>query len=237
MTGRFSMERQAAILPSQRAAALTAVVALHLLVLVAVLTARSAAPIRIAAPTSLSVFSISAKPAPATPTPPVLPSKMPNPPRLLVLPTLPAEAAASAATAPGASCATLEQVTASLLADPAAVDAVVHSPTESRSIADAIVIWNAGWHNVALTIDAPLAPARSALERALATVPEACLDEEVTGPRLVPFPDGEGTTFLVIGSGVWRWRGLLADPALAPAPISPERQWFQRIWWWTGQDN
>lgn len=83
---------------------------------------------------------------------------------------------------------------------------------ETRSIAEAIIIWNAGWSAAAASMDSPLAPARSALEQTLIGISDGCLDEQVAGPRLVPIPAGSnGTMFLVIGSGLWRWRDLTRD--------------------------
>ena len=114
-------------------------------------------------------------------------------------------------TAPG-NCATLDTVVQTLLADQKAVDSVLNLPRDARSVADAVVIWNAGWSNSASAVDAPLASARTSVEHSLTLLPERCLDEPIVGPRLVPVPAGSGTMFLVFGSGVWTWRELIAPP-------------------------
>ena len=59
----------------------------------------------------------------------------------------------------------------------------------------------------------------SAIERIVAAAPAQCRDEEIIGPVFVPIPEGERTTMLAIGSGVWRWSDLL--PA-SPTCLSNE---------------
>jgi hypothetical protein len=191
---------------SQRAAILSLAVALHLSLLALFMTIGVVHPLPAARPSSLSLISLT--PEPAGKPPPALPSKTADPQRSLRPPAFSDEADSDATGAAGG-CATLPLVMRSLVANAAAVDAVRQAPAESRSIADAVVLWNAGWSPDALTPDAPLAPARAAVEDSLRGLPAQCLDEPVAGPRLVPIPDQDRTMFLVIGSGNWAWRQLL----------------------------
>jgi hypothetical protein len=135
----------------------------------------------------------------------------------------PQPAAATTAKAvgiPGPGCATLELVRTSILADPAAVTSVLNSPPEIRSIAEAVILWNAQWSQSAGSLAAPLGATRAAVERSLATLDENCLDEPIAGPRLIPVPAGTGTMFVVMGSGVWTWREVTAELPLPQPPIS-----------------
>ncbi|MDQ3078275.1 MAG: hypothetical protein M3Q83_05470 [Pseudomonadota bacterium] len=204
------MAHEANLPPAKRLKALAAVIALHAALLFLVLA------IRIAAPTppktsSMSVFALNAAPAPpAAPVPPKSLSKLLEELRPPPTPAPPNEVNASGTPATG--CTTLDGVAQALLANPVAVSSVLNAPPETRSIAEAIVIWNAGWSEAATTVDAPLAPVRESVRHTLADVDEACLDEQLAGPRLVPIPAGDGTMFLVFGSGRWSWRQLLTDP-------------------------
>jgi hypothetical protein len=114
-------------------------------------------------------------------------------------------------------------VRTAILADPAAVTSVLNSPPEIRAIADAVVLWNAQWSESAHSLAAPLGAARVAVERSLATLDENCLDEPITGPRLIPVPAGSRTIFVVIGSGVWTWRQVTAELPLPSISLDGER--------------
>ncbi len=133
---------------------------------------------------------------------------------------LPAEAAAAAPSPRGTSddCPVVEDVAKGILADPAALDAIIHAPPDTRSIADAIVIWNLAWApaTAPATTDAqsPLGPVRTNVMATLVSLPQDCLSSIVSGPRLIAVPNGERTLILVFGSGDWSWKSLIEpDPA------------------------
>ncbi len=204
------MAHEANLPPAKRLKALTAVIVLHaaLLFLVLAIRVTTPPPPKIS---SMSVFALNAAPAPpAAPVPPKSLSKLLDELRPPPTPAPPNDINASGTPATG--CTTLDGVVQALLANPSAVSSVLNAPPETRSIAEAIVIWNAGWSEAATTMDAPLAPVRESVRQTLAEVDEACLDEQLAGPRLVPIPAGSGTMFLVFGSGRWSWRQLLIDP-------------------------
>lgn len=171
---------------------------------------------------TLSVVSLTAEaPASTPPPPPTLPSKIvETAPLSDSLPAI--ETDVDSTTAASGGCKILEAVSAALVADPVAFAAVLAAPPETRSVADAIVLWNAGWSPVAATTEGPLSAVRKAVETSLRGIEGSCLDEEVAGPRLIPVRTGERTTFVVIGSGKWSWRELLmSDDRLAlDRPIS-----------------
>lgn len=208
--------------PSERYSALALVLALHAAALLLLLSQRSVLPSVPAKPGSLKVMSLNAQaPREAPPPPPVLPSKLVREIKAeMQLAVATAEQSDSAA-APAGGCVALEQVRSAIMGDPAALSSVVQAPPETRSIAEAVVMWNQSWTAAASSADAPLGPARTAVERSLAAMPEECLDEPIAGPRLVPFPAGTGTMFLVFGSANWTWRDVAQS--IEPAPSMGER--------------
>ena len=194
----------------QRILVLAIVLALHLVLLGLLIIGKGgAAPARIEPGFVQIAMLAAATPATSKPPPPAMPSKL----RALPVPSfslsLQDELDINAAAASSDNCSTLDEVSAALLADPVAIAAIRQAPPETRSLADAVVMWNAGWSAASISDDAPLGPVRAAIERALLVVDDGCLDEVIAGPRFVQIPDGKGTMFVVLGSGQWRWRQLL----------------------------
>ena len=194
---------------------MTSVIALHALLFMVVFASGRALPLPARQPAALALVSLNvAASAKSLPPPPSLPSKFADRTQPVSQPAVANDPNSTALAAPAGGCATLNVVMTALVSDPAAVTAVINAPPETRSIAEAVVIWNVGWSNAASSLDAPLGPARTVVEQSLLTVADACLDEQVAGPRLMPVPDDAGgTMFLVIGSGNWTWRELVTDPA------------------------
>ena len=208
--------------PSERYSALALVLVLHAIALLLLLSQRGSPPEAVPKPGLLKVISLNAEaPREAPPPPPVLPSKMVQEIKTEMQLALSDNLQSDSAAAPSGGCVALEQVKAAIMGDPAALSSVIQAPPETRSIAEAIVIWNQNWVAAASSGDAPLGPARTAVERSLAAMPDDCLDEEIAGPRLVPFAAGPGTIFLVFGSASWSWRDV-ASPT-EPARDSDER--------------
>ena len=198
---------------NERLVTLGIAVALHIALILILLVVRGPMQATVAKSGALSVMSLDApQEAQSKPPPPTMPSKriaeiVPLT-SVIYSETFDRDAKLTAA----GNCATLDIVVQALLADRLAVESVLNAPPEARSIADAVVIWNAGWSEAADAADAPLAPARASVEQSLSLIPDRCLDEPVAGPRLVPIPAGSGTMFLVFGSGVWTWRELVSPP-------------------------
>lgn len=215
---------------TQRFAVLGGVIALHALALLLILALHSPGQ-QAVKPMALQLMTFSTdQPAASQPPKPVMPSKVPARP----IPEAELAKAIENASAPAGmigNCETLSRISQALLADPAAVAAVHAVPQEMRSVADAIVVWNAGWSPAANADDAPLGTVRMLVVENLAGVPDSCLDEAIAGPRLIPVTDGERTTFLAFGSGNWSWRQILDSPdALSPlslpgpAPVQTDAQ-------------
>jgi len=215
---------------------LTTVVALHTALLVAFFAGGDAAAPPLVKPGVISLMSISSDiPAVRPPPPPVLPSKVVDEIKRLTEQALTFDPDSTALAAVAGQCATLDIVTKAIVADPLAVAAVVHAPPETRSIAEAIVLWNVGWSSAASAVDAPLGPARAIVELSLNSVEDGCLDEQIVGPRLVPVPvpDSQITVFLVFGSGTWTWRELVTDPVYSQDIAADDRRakpWYELYW-------
>jgi len=181
---------------------------------------------------AISVIAIDAeRPAAAKPPPPSLPAKVADTFKPILEFSLPDAVESDAPTGATGACSTLGVVLDQLLLDPAAVDAIRRAPPEARSIAEAVVVWNEGWSPFAADPVAPLWLVRANIERTLQSADGKCLDEAVVGPRLLPIPDGTGlgTLFIVVGSGTWTWRAMIAAPvspavSAAPLPALPQPQ-------------
>jgi hypothetical protein len=83
-------------------------------------------------------------------------------------------------------------------------------PASARSVADAIMMWDGHWP--ADTEAGGKALLRALIEREVAAARSECRDEINHGPRLFLAPATGTTVAIVVGSGEWRWRDLLAMP-------------------------
>lgn len=192
--------------PSERFAALAMVVTLHAAVLLLVLAAKGPSHVEASKAGTLTAVSLKIEqPAKAKPAPRKLPSTVPAKPTFAEEFSL-AELEAAGQAAQAAGCPTLELIRNAIISNPTAMASVHNAPPETRSVADAVVIWNAGWVEAAGSMDAPLGPARAAVQQAAASIDGGCLDEPLAGPRLIPIAAGTGTIFVVFGSGNWSWR-------------------------------
>jgi hypothetical protein len=104
-------------------------------------------------------------------------------------------------------------------------------PRASRSVANAIMVWNGQWVPVPGSGgDGSLAPVRAAIVNSLASTSAECLTRVNTGPLFVTIPGFPDTTVLALGSGQWRASDLIAGGTdLGPALISPRNEslWSQ----------
>ena len=111
----------------------------------------------------------------------------------------------------GATCPWVPLLRQALEGDLAARAALARIPRPSRSVANAVMLWDGRWIP-AERLGGPTAlnAVRAAITRALTTGPEVCRSEVVLGPVFVPLLDREGTLVLALGSGEWRGTDLLA---------------------------
>lgn len=221
---------------SQRIGVLVSVVVLHLGLFIAFLASKGAATPPVVKSGAMSLIAINAEvPAQRSTSPPRLTSKLVNQIRKMSAAAANVAPDSAATSAPAGQCGTLDLVTRAIVADPVAVAAVIDAPPETRSIAEAIVMWNAGWSNFATSAESPLNPTRLVVEQSLASVEDLCLDEPIAGPRLIPIPvaDSQRTMFLVFGSGNWTWRELLATPAPVDGTVpdaNDKKPWYEFDW-------
>lgn len=183
---------------------------------------RSPAPVA-GKPAGASVISVSLAAAPvrASKVPVAVPRfRRPNL-ASLVIPSEPTADSASP-TGTSADCPIAEDVAKGLVADPVALDAILHAPAEIRSVADAIVVWNWAWAPAAADLQSPLGTVRTNVLATLRSAPADCLSPIVTGPRLIAIPDGERTMILVFGSGDWSWRALVEPNPPEQLPMNAE---------------
>ncbi len=210
----------------QRIAVLLSVFALHAIFMALLLRhyEPEATPVE---RTSIAMISIDAeRPAAAKPPPPALPAKVAKTFKPIMEISIPAEVESDAVAGASSACSTAGAVLDGLLLDPTTLVTLKAAPPESRSIAGAVMMWNEGWIPAALTPDTPLWTVRANVEATLAKVPDACLDEEIVGPRLLPIPepDGNSTLFVVVGSGRWRWRQMLDPASLGTGQVGAPRE-------------
>lgn len=213
------MRRRAAQPREQRIVVLAMVLAVHAAFFVLLLQHTTQMPPDIKS-TIVSVIAINAeRPSAAKPPPPTLPAKVADTFMPVTALSIPDAVQSDAPAGATGACSAPDAVLEALLRDPAALDAIGRSPPETRSVAQAVVMWNEAWSPFALDAAAPLGPVRATIERTLASLDDACLDEPVTGPRLLPVPDetGQGTILIALGSGVWTWRALIVPPPPSPA--------------------
>lgn len=226
------MERRAAQPGQQRIVVLAMVLVLHGAFLLLMLQ-RASPGIPEIKRSAISIISIDAeRPAAAKPPPLALPAKVANTFKPLTEFSLSDAVESDAPPGATGACSTPQVVLDALLLDQVALDALRNSPPETRSVAEAVVMWNEGWTPFALNDVSPLRAVRINIERSLASLEDACLDEPVTGPRLLPVPDAteQGTILIVLGSGVWTWRRLINAPPMMSTdgagllPIAPPGQ-------------
>lgn len=131
---------------------------------------------------------------------------------------------ASAAAEPiGGACDLTDPVQSALQANPDVRARLPMIPADQRSVANAIMVWNAGWlHSDDAAAKNAYAAIRDVVAGAVMAASDACRSQIQSGPRLVflhgvILPGDRGqTTVLALGSGQWTWQQV-ADTAFTPA--------------------
>ncbi len=140
------------------------------------------------------------KPAPIPPVPLPVPAEPVLPPQVVALL---AEASAQAG-----ACDLTAPVEAALRADPAIADAVATIPRDSRSVANAILLWNQDWLAPDEIGSGALPTIRDTIVATIEAATPECRNAVQTGPRFMPLDDA-GATIVVVGSDEWRWQDLV----------------------------
>ncbi len=203
-----------------RAQALAATLAVHA-GLLALLLVQVAEPVRPVV-SALTMFDVTGLSSDEAPTPPKAPQPKPVPPTppqpVVVPPTvLPTPSAmvvalldqAETATMGGA-CDLTGPVQAALQSSELVAASVPQIPRDQRSVANAIMVWNAGW----IAPDTQLEPAafdaiRHVIAETVAAASAECRLQPQGGPRLIMLTGATENTVLALGSGTWRWQDLL----------------------------
>ena len=108
-------------------------------------------------------------------------------------------------------CAPEDALRLALAASPEVMRALAAIPASQRSVADAIVVWNAAWSVPTRRSHAPLASIKIVVTHTLGALPAPCLAQEVNGPRLVLIEAASGPMVLAFGSGTWRWQDVVGQ--------------------------
>lgn len=219
---------------SRRITLLVAIIAVHFLI-IAWLTIRPPTE-QVRAVRGETLITVSASSGDIASAQPQRPAERPRaavhapmPPPLIPMPSFssaaPEVGGVTGVQGGGNSCQLSADAAAAIQQDPVAMAELAALPPGVRSEADAVMLWNGAWFDQAPPVWGPTAAVEatgglhSAIERIVAAAPARCRDEEIIGPVFVPIPEGERTTMLAIGSGVWRWSDLL--PA-SPTCLSNE---------------
>lgn len=213
----------------QRASALVAIVAAHLLGLFWFVTRPRPVPkpkdsvlevvLTMVAERERSVPAAEV-PKAVTPVPPMplpaplhLPASAPNP--------SPAPAAPAGAEV---GCALTRQITAAISSDPDAVAELEALPPSKRTSADAVMLWNGSWQMgdpIALAAPAvQTGTVRRIVEQLVREGAADCSGAPMTGPQLMSIPARGRMITLAVGSGAWRWLDLVEPPASCAEPGS-----------------
>jgi hypothetical protein len=123
-----------------------------------------------------------------------------------------AKVAAAASAASGSSgdpCALGEWLQAALKDDPAVQAALSNVPASARSVANAVMLWNGQWFSPPPSAAQGLASIRALVVAGIASAPEGCRSQAITGPILITVGEAMAPTVLAVGSGEWRWQDLL----------------------------
>lgn len=218
------------------------IVAAHFAIILWLITQAPAKVPRLAVVTALSLIAPGKdppaprpEPRPVKPQPVRLPSPLSDKLRPLVVPS-DAAAQPSVAAPSSGGCDLATAAATAIAQDPAAMAELAALPAGIRTEADAVMLWNGDWLQLAPPNAAkPAVPVDGALRRAIEAVVTAaapeCLAADVPGPLFIAVPEGLRTTTLVVGSGGWHWADLLKPPPIcapnaagfcpATAPAAP----------------
>lgn len=149
---------------------------------------------------------------PPPPTPDIAPRFIPQESTDTIDPHAEAVAlavASAASAAPGQTCAMTAWLQGALQENPSIQNVLPMIPRPARSVANAMMLWNAGWVDPDVRAQLGVDALREALTAGIEAAPEACRMQVIRGPELITLVVGDDATVLAIGSGEWRWQDLL----------------------------
>jgi hypothetical protein len=154
-------------------------------------------------PVAVAASAVAARPAPELQTAPDKTAPAPE--------TSAPAALADAASAGGKACQILDWLQGVLRTNDQVRRALPLIPRRSRSVANAVMLWDKGWvDGASLGGPAAVEPIHAVILQTIQAAPASCQMEIVRGPRLILVGDADGATVLAFGSGEWRWGDLLA---------------------------
>lgn len=181
---------------------------------------------------ALAIIGLSPDPDPGQPAKAIPEQHSPTSQKshpIIELAPLPSLALPNLDTSPGAAedsgtaggCGLTNQLQTAILQDPASLTELAALPAGTRTEADAVMLWNGQWldpgpHRSGLIGN----PLRDLVERLVSAAPEQCRLAAWTGPQFIAIAQGQRTTMLVVGSGLWRWQDLLTPPACSEKQAS-----------------
>ena len=204
---------------AERVAAMGVIITAHLMLAVWILSSASNFAVAPRSPSLVAIDMSNNSPAPDSLAKRAIVPPVPEDRTLALLPSNLKIAMAQpvAVSGDGNGCSVASAVSAALIADKVAMAELAALPTEVRSQADAVMLWNGAWLDDDPEWQMQMAqrqiPAlRRVVTEAVLALPAACLEVQTSGPQLLPISEPERTTMVVIGSGVWRWSNLLTPP-------------------------
>lgn len=184
--------------PSNRAVAVAVIVAAHAAGFAAI-GAGGATPVAAARPAIVLRDVAEASRLEVTPPPPTF---------VPVAVDLAAPVFATGDAADAGKCELASAVQEALANDDAIRRAIDAVPPASRSVANAVTVWNGAWTALGGSVWAD--PVRAAVVAQVRAASPRCRDATITGPRLLMVAATGRSTALAFGSGVWRWADLLS---------------------------
>ena len=108
----------------------------------------------------------------------------------------------------GSQCDLTGSIQAALVAENATAPLLETLPIASRSVANAIMVWDGKWASESADGYREIDRIRRVVLSRIATAPIACRNALIIGPRLIFVPDGSKAAVLAFGSGNWAWSQL-----------------------------
>ena len=215
--------------PRRRHLLLPLIAAVHLILFLLLMMAKSQEPPRSPTMKRLQLIDLGAAPEPAAAAPePPRPTEVIRPDPVVRVPVdpplpaaaVPANALPTRAGGTDGGCDIADALQQRFMADLTARDEIGHISPAARSVANAVMLWHGAWAAPdALGGAAILDRIKRRVIDGLRSVPAECLPVEIAGPRFILVGDASGTTTLVFGSGRWQWAQLLREEEQArPVP-------------------
>lgn len=193
----------------ERSLCLSAIIVIYGVIGLVLFVSRGAPAKALRNPSAAGMQLVAVALAAGRPPPPVVPSRRARdfmPVRPVVFDFLSDQTDALTAAAMG--CDVPQTIANAIGSDPVATLALAGAPDDLHTAAGAIAIWNQDWNPATAGPDGLLRPLRIEVLAAMSILDDACLAQEVRGPRFIEIAAGGRNFVLVFGSDVWTWKAL-----------------------------